>query len=133
MKVLSATKGVRISTQDVLPDWSDGRQLFVQATKPGDFVELLAAEKVAGPRRITLHGTKSYDYGILRLSVNGTAVERPFDGFSVKSVVSGPIDLGVFEPKDGRFVLRAEVIGSNPASRGPKYYFGLDCVILAVP
>jgi hypothetical protein len=133
MKVVSATKGMRIGTQDVLSDWSGGRQLFVQATKPGDYVELLVAEGVAGPRRITLHGTKSYDYGILRLSVNGKAVERPFDGFSEKSILSGPIDLGVFDPKDGRFVLRAEVIGSNPASRGPRYYFGLDCTVLTTP
>ena len=38
--------------------------------------------------------------------------------------------LGAFEPSDGRFTLRSEVSGTNPASVGAKFYWGLDCVIL---
>jgi hypothetical protein len=30
-------------------------------------------------------------------------------------------------------MLRAEVIGANPASTGPKYFFGLDAVVLDKP
>ena len=46
---------------------------------------------------------------------------------------SGPIELGVFEPKDGQFILRIEVVGANAASKGTKSYFGLDCVTLSKP
>jgi hypothetical protein len=34
----------------------------------------------------------------------------------------------VFQPRDGRLVVRVEVIGTNPSSRDPRYYFGLDAV-----
>jgi hypothetical protein len=84
-----------------------------------------------GPRRITLHATKSYDYGILQFGVNGKTAPKQFDGFREIPAPSGPIDLGVFEPKDGRFVLRAELVGSNPASKAPKYLFGPDCTVLS--
>jgi hypothetical protein len=43
------------------------------------------------------------------------------------------VDLGVVEPKEGRIVLRAEVTGANPASRGPRFYFGLDAVTVTDP
>ncbi len=33
----------------------------------------------------------------------------------------------------GKFILRAEVSGANPASQGARYLFGLDCVTLLPP
>lgn len=59
--------------------------------------------------------------------------EVKFDGYAAKPAPTGLISLGVHEPKDGRFVLRAEVAGTNPASTGPRYYFGLDVVVLDKP
>lgn len=137
MKVLSHTEGLRIGRQENYPfdtgAWSGDAQLFVQARQPGNFVELLLAENVTGPRKITLHATQSHDYGILRFSVNGQAVDKVFDGQAPRPMLSGPVELGTFEPKEGKFVLRIEVTGANPASTGPKYYFGLDAVILTAP
>jgi hypothetical protein len=137
MKVLGTSEGLKISTQSGYPfaegRWSGETQLFVQATKPGDFIELLVAEKLDGPRKVTLHATKSYDYGILRLTVNGRPVAAPFDGYAPQPGLSGPVELGVFEPKDGRCVVRVEVLDANPASKGPRFYFGLDAVILSTP
>ncbi len=132
MKVLAATPALPVETQQLagLPgEWSGAAHLFVRATKPGEFVELVVAEDIDGPRRITLHATKSNDYGTIQFSVNGQPVAKPFDGFNASPQPSGAIDLGVFEPKDGRFVLRAEVAGNNPASKG--HFFGLDCIVLA--
>jgi len=137
MKVLANSDGLARSTQAgaLIGDgqWSNDTQLFIQAKKPGDFLELLVTDKAAGPRKVTLYATKSYDYGILRFAVNGKRAEKDFDGYNAQPVLSGPIALGVFEPKDGQFVLRVEVVGTNPASRGPKYYFGLDAVVLSAP
>jgi hypothetical protein len=137
MKVLARSEGLKASTQANYPfadgQWSGDAQLFVQASKPGDFIELLAAEKQSGPKKVTLHATKSYDYGILRLSVNGTPVAKPFDSYAPQPALSGPVELGVFEPKDGQIVLRAEVVDANPASKGPRFYFGLDAVVLSAP
>ena len=66
----------------------------------------------------------------LRFSVNGQAVAKDYDAYNATSVLSGPIELGTFEPEDGRFILRVEVVGANPAARGSKAYFGLDAVTL---
>ncbi|MGD0093613.1 MAG: glycoside hydrolase family 172 protein [Planctomycetota bacterium] len=130
MLVVASSDGLARSTQTGHLDWSGESQLFVQAKKPGDFVELLVADKTEEPRKVTLYATKSYDYGILRFTVNGKQVEKEYDAYNAQPVLSGPIELGVFEPKDGQFVLRVEVTGTNPASKGPKYYFGLDAVVL---
>ena len=110
--------------------WSDAAQLFVQAQKVGDFVEVAIPSEAPGARMIVLHATRAPDYATLRFSVNGKVVETAFDGYATKPVPTGPINLGVHEPKDGKFILRAEVTGCNPASTGPKYYFGLDAVVL---
>jgi len=137
MKVIAQSEGLKASTQAGYPfaegAWSRDAQLFVQAAKPGDFIELLVAENQAGPKKVTLHATKSYDYGILRFAVNGTPVAKPFDGYAPQPVLSGPVELGVFEPKDGRIAIRAEVIDASPASKGPRFYFGLDAVTLTAP
>lgn len=47
--------------------------------------------------------------------------------------IPGAVELGVFEPKEGKFILRFEVIGSNARATGAKTYAGLDCVVLAAP
>jgi hypothetical protein len=134
MKILAHSEGLKIGRQQNIHlangDWNGDAQLFVQATKPGDFVELLLAEKETGPRKIVVYGTKSYDYGILRFTVNGQPAGKEFDGYAAQSALSGPQALGRFDPREGRFVLRIEVVGAHPASKGPKYYFGLDCVVL---
>ena len=110
--------------------WSDAAQLFVQAKKVGDFLEVAIPAQEPGSRKIVLHATRAPDYGILRFAINGKPTEVTFDGYAEKPTPSEPINLGVHEPKDRKFVLRAEVTGANPAATGPKYYFGLDAVIL---
>jgi hypothetical protein len=137
MQVLAHNDGLRIGRQENYPfdegAWSGDTQVFVQARQPGDFLELLLADNVTSPKKITLHATKSYDYGILRFSVNGQTVAKTFDGYAPKPVLSGPVELGTFEPKQGKFVLRVEVTGANPSATGSKYYFGLDAVTLTAP
>jgi hypothetical protein len=113
--------------------FSDECHLFVQALEKGDFVEVRFPAGDSGSRRITLFATRSWDYGIVRFSINGEpAVESIdlFSGESGKVEPTGPIELGVFEPRDGHFLLRGEVVGGNPGSEGTQSYFGLDCVVL---
>jgi hypothetical protein len=133
MQVLKHSPDLKIETQRGGPSeggWSGDGQLFVRATKPGDFVELLVADGVKDAQRVKLYGTKSYDYGILRFDLNGKTAEKSWDGWAEKPVLAEPLDLGVVEPENGRIVLHIEVVGTNPKSTGPKYYFGLDAVTL---
>ena len=113
--------------------WSGDAHLFVQAKKAGDFVELAIPAREPGARKVVIYATRASDYGMLRFAVNGKAVEATFDGYAQKPAPTGPISLGVHEPKDGKFILRAEVVGTNPASTGLKYFFGLDAVLLEKP
>ena len=73
------------------------------------------------------------DYAMLGLQVNGQGVARPFDGYAASVPPAPAFALGTFEPRDGKFQLRLEVGGANPASQGAKYFFGLDCVMLEKP
>ena len=137
MKVAAKSPDIAVETQrkNALPQgqWSGGEQLFLRGKKIGDFVELEFPVSAPGPKKVTLYGTQSYDYGILRLSVNGKAAAKDYDAYSKEAKAWGPVELGVFEPKDGRMILRVEVVGANTESKGTKSYFGLDCVVLSAP
>jgi hypothetical protein len=137
MKVAATSPDLAVSTQPVSAlasgQWSGGEQLFLRGKKQGDFVELEIPVKDAGPQKVALYGTRSWDYGILRFSINGKAAEKDYDAYGKDPAAGGPVDLGVFEPKDGRMILRVEVVGANPASKGTQSYFGLDCVVLSKP
>jgi hypothetical protein len=114
-------------------EWSNDAQLWVRGNKPGDFVELAIPAADAGAKKLTLYATKSWDYGILRFSVNGQRAGKHYDSYSPKVILTGPIELGTFAPKDGQFILRVEVVGGNPESKNSKSYFGLDAVTLTAP
>ncbi len=116
--------------------WSGDTHLWIRATETGEYIELDIPCKSADPVRLTLHATKSWDYGIVQFSVNGRPAGKPIDFFSGGQGVckaTGPIDLGTFKPENGRLRLRAEVVGGHPDALGSKTFFGLDCVVLEAP
>ena len=132
MKIVAKSPVILVEPQShVVAEWSDGAQLFVRGKRVGDFVEL--SIPATTKQKLTLYATKSWDYGILRFSVNGQPAGKDYDAWAEKPITSGPIELGVFEPKDGAFILRVEVVGANPAARGSKAFFGLDAVTLSTP
>jgi hypothetical protein len=142
MKVLAQTPGITVVEQDMKSfgqrRWSGESHLWFQGSKIGDFCELEIPVAAAGPEgkkplQVTLFATKSWDYGIIKFSVNGRAAGEAIDLFSGergKAIPSGPIELGAFEPANGKLVLRAEVVGANEHSEGTRSFFGLDCVVL---
>ena len=136
LPITAQSPGLRSETQEAglsEGQWSGGKQLFVQATRPGDFVELQLPVGDDQPRRVTLYATKSYDYGILRCRLNDQPAGTDYDAYHATAIASGPIDLGIGTPKDGKLRLRVEVVGANPAAKGARYYFGLDSVVLEKP
>ena len=111
--------------------WSGANHLFVRAGKIGDFVELRFPVEGNGPCKLILHATQSHDYGVLRLTVNGRRAGEDIDTYAEKPGPLGPLELGVFQPVDGAFTLRAEVVGRNAKSENTGTYFGLDCVVIS--
>lgn len=136
MPVIAMTSKVLAETQTGGPTvgrWSNGAQLLVRANNPGDFIELRVATAQSGPKKLTLYATKSWDYGMLQFTINGKVMEGHYDAYSAVATASRPIELGVFEPKDGQLILRVELVGCDPASTGTRSYFGLDAVTLTAP
>jgi hypothetical protein len=134
LSVCATSPGLQWEKQDVAGfasgRWSGGKHLWVKANKVGDFMELQIPVADDLPRKVTLFGTKSADYGTLRFTVNGQAAGNNFDGYNAFPTDSGPIELGTFRPAKGILTLRVEVVGSNPAAVNPATYFGLDCITL---
>ena len=136
LEIVARSPGLVAGIQDLRDHgggWSGDAHLFVQAQQPGDFVEVAIPAQQPGAKTIILHATKSADYGLLRFTVNGKAAGPDFDGFASLPIPSGPINLGVHQPKDGKFILRAEVVGTHPASTGKRFFFAIDCVTLQAP
>lgn len=113
--------------------WSDDGQLWVRGKGPGAFADIRLRIADERPRRVKLWASRSWDYGILRFTVNGTKAHEDMDMYSPRSEgiqPTGPIDLGVHKPLRGNINLRVQVIGGNPASEGNHSFFGLDCLTL---
>src|SRR5262249_44878376 len=113
LKIIGRTPGLVAEPQDLHSfgnGWSADAQLFLKAQKVGDFVELVVRAKEPGARKIVLYATQAQDCGMLGFSVNGQDIKVSFDGYADKPAPSGPINLGVHAPSDGKFILRAQVI-----------------------
>lgn len=131
MKILAKPDAAVVRPQNLKRfrgNWSAASHLFVKGTKAGDAIELVFPSKDSSSSKLVLHATKSDDYGVLRLSVNGKSIDGDVDLYAEKPIPSGPIELGTFEPVNDEFRLRAKVVGKHPQSK--ETYFGLDCVEL---
>jgi hypothetical protein len=108
--------------------WNKNNHVLFRETQVGDVVELRIPTESESVESLVLFATKGADYGIVKLSVNGTPAGDEIDLYAGKPTSSGPIVLGTFDPVDGAYVLRIEVVGQNPKSKGT--FFGIDCVTL---
>jgi hypothetical protein len=137
MKVLSKSGDFFVGEQDMAPfggeRWSSGWHLLGKPTAVGDSAEIEFAAPNAAPRKLVLYATQAPDYATLRFQVNGQKVTKTFDGCAPSVQPAPAFVLGTVAPRDGKFTLRIEVAGANPASKGAKYFWGLDCVVLEKP
>jgi hypothetical protein len=137
LKVVRNSPSFTPEAQDMSPwdsrRWSSRRHLLGKATQVGDFVELEVPAPDNSPRQIVLHATRAKDFGILRFTVNGQASDAVFDGYSAEVVPGGFVNLGIFKPRGGKYLLRIEVSGSNPHAQEGRRYFGLDYLELTTP
>ena len=82
MKIVAKSGDIPVAPQSLHrfggQRWSGANHLFVRAVKIGDFVELRLPVEGDGPCKLTLHATKSHDYGVLRLTVNGQPASEDY-------------------------------------------------------
>lgn len=110
--------------------WSEEVHLWWTGAGPGDKLTLALPVEKAGKFDIIAQFTKAADYGIVRLSLNGSALGDPIDLFNDGVIPTGEMSLGVRELAAGEHELTIEIVGANEAAF-PAYMFGLDYVRLA--
>jgi hypothetical protein len=132
LKLIATSPGLVHETQDMqvfcIGLWSAGKQLLGRGMKVGDFIILQVPAHDDKPHELFLTLTKASDYGTLGFTVNGHASATAFDGYATGVLPAEKISLGTFTPVDGGYQIKIEVTGSNPDSKGNRYYFGIDHV-----
>jgi hypothetical protein len=133
LRVGGTSPGLMHGAQELLDApagrWSRGAQLWVRSTKPGDWIELELPVARPGRRRLVAAMTRSHDYGIVSIQVDGGApvVVDTASGGDVEP--PRDVDLGVHE-LGARAKLRFEVVGAGARSTGARHYFGIDGVLV---
>ncbi|GAB4159129.1 MAG: hypothetical protein Fur0037_26430 [Planctomycetota bacterium] len=127
-KELLATARVEKGTTELQkgPEWTGEGQIFFKAKEPGASLRISFTVGEYGRRELVLPMTRSYDYGIWSLSLDGELVRPSLDLYS-KGTEVFEIDLGTRDWK-GEHVLLLECLGKAAPSTG--HFLGLDSVRL---
>jgi hypothetical protein len=114
--------------QDMKPfkgAWSEGAQLWWRNASKGDVLRLEFPSAVAGKRKLHLAMSVAPDYGVFRISVNGTVVLEQVDLYGPK-VASLPETSVEAVLRKGPNELKVEITGTNPQAKPANFMFGLD-------
>ena len=111
--------------------WSSDSHLWVRATEIGQRVILEVPVVQPGRHRISVRLTKSWDYGILAISLDGERVIETVDTFNGEGRTCDvtTVDLGQHEIGES-CQIAFEVVGKSPESESPGTYFGIDCIVI---
>jgi hypothetical protein len=111
--------------------WSNNAQLWFRADSPGDTATLSFDVPQSGTYDISAVLTKARDYGILSMSLDGTALGDSFNGYHAPEVVkTDPVALGERQLSAGSHTLTLTVTGKDDASVG--YLAGIDVLDLTL-
>jgi hypothetical protein len=134
LQILRQSSKFPIGPQDVISAegaWSNGAQLYAQAAKKDEWVELAVPVTRRGPQRLLLYLTQGPQYGTLRFHVDGKTVNSVYHGYRTGNPkLAPPLDLGTFNLEPGTLTLRIETAGADRASVFPRFAWGLDAVVL---
>ncbi len=109
-------------------DIFDGPQvLYTPKKQEGAWLEIPFEVKKKEPLRLLLNVAKSDDFGKYQAYLNGVKLGGEIDLYN-GSVVEHEVHLLDFWPDPGKYTLRLECVGKNPASTG--YYLGIESVRL---
>ncbi len=109
------------------PAWSGSAQiLFTPERLPASLTVPFTISKL-GKYRVFVHATRSFDYGIYRVRLDGVMIKPAVDLFAT-TVLPQVINLGVRQLSAGSHTVSLECLGSGSESSG--YYLGLDCLLI---
>lgn len=121
--------GGRTEVQVLAGDFSAGMHLWWISPPEGAVLEVPLLVQRAGPQKITLGLTKSWDYGIHQPMVNGADVGQPLDLYAPR-VTPLRVELGEFEPKGGELLIGLRCVGTSPKAKPANYMAGIDYILL---
>lgn len=107
--------------------YPDGHLLYKPDSPDNAWVEIPFEIEKKEPKRLLLVLTKSYDFGQYQAYLNAVKLGGVMDLYS-KDVASREFHLLDFWPEPGKYTLRLECVGRNPASTG--CYLGIESVRL---
>ncbi len=107
--------------------YPNGHLFYKPTGSENAWVEIPFEIEKKEPKRLLLVLTHSYDYGRYEASLNGVKLGGTMDLYS-PDITTREHHLLDFWPEPGKYTLRLECVGKNPASTG--YYLGLESVRL---
>ncbi|MFO0982310.1 MAG: glycoside hydrolase family 172 protein [Planctomycetota bacterium] len=108
-------------------DWTGDGQLFFAAESAAASCELWFEVATEELRRLVLPITRSYDFGIYQVSLDGARVGEAIDCYGPEVTVK-ELSLGDLRLKPGPHTIKLECVGKNLSSSG--YRIGVDSVRL---
>jgi hypothetical protein len=107
--------------------YPDGHLLYKPPAEKNAWVEIPLDVDKKEPRRLLLVMTRSYDFGKYQAYLNGVKLGGVMDFYS-PDILSREYHLLDFWPEPGKYTLRLECVGKDPASTS--YYLGIESVRL---
>jgi hypothetical protein len=105
--------------------WSGGAQLWITATAASQYVTLTFSVPTAGLYDISAPQTLAHDYGIAQVSVDGTRLGSPVDGYAPNvEITDAPQDYGQLSLPAGNNTITITLTGNEPWAAN--YYAGYD-------
>lgn len=114
--------------QDLGPAYSGGHQFWVQPSNLNAWVDVALEIPSAGSYEFVVKYTKSWDYAVCQLSLDGKPLGPATDTYAATVTPADPLSLGRLDLTAGRHILRIQAVGHNPESKG--YLIGIDHIIL---
>jgi hypothetical protein len=112
--------------------WSGGAQLWWVLGRPGARLTLPVSAPSAGTYELVGYFTRAPDYGDVRVSVNGRALDTVVRGYAPSVRATGPVTLGRVPLRAGPNDIVVEIVGKDPRSKGYSdgYLVGIDGVTI---
>ena len=105
--------------------WTGDGQIFFKPKTKDAFLQVEFTCDIKERFGLVLRLTRSYDYGIYRILIDGKIVVSGVDLYNKYTVVKD-LQLDFVKLSLGKHILRFECIGKNPFSKD--YYIGLDSI-----
>lgn len=120
------------SFESARDSWSGGRQLWWVLSRAGARLTLPLRAPSAGTYELLGYFTRHRDYGDVRVSVNGRALEPVVRGYDERVTTTGPVSFGRVPLRAGVNTVVLEIIGKDPRAAGYSdgYLVGLDGFVL---